>query len=297
MTKSAETMKKRLEKLKTVVNGCSLSATRAGQQALGLFATLPHRREETFETISFPTFTLGKLTPQAIADPTAAVMYIHGGGFVGGGLSYARGFATTLAAELSLTAYCPSYRLAPEHPFPAALKDVLAAYRYVTTTGGIRPDRLVLVGESAGGGLLYSLCLQLKRMGKPMPAGLIAISPWVDLTLSGPSYEANREVDPSLTVERLRFFADCYTDTPDDPFVSPLFGDLSGMPPSLIVSGGVEIMLSDAASLHAKLTEAGCRSEHHIAPDLWHAYPLYAIEESHDDFDRFRGFVKECIAE
>ena len=293
MTKSAEAMKKRLEKLKTAVNGCSLSTARAGQQAIGLLATLPHRRDEAFETLSFPAFTMGKLTPETVSDPEAAVMYIHGGGFVGGGLSYARGFATTLAAELSLPVYCPAYRLAPEHPYPAALKDVLTAYRHVTTSGGIRPDKLILIGESAGGGLLYSLCLQLKRMGKPMPAGLVAISPWVDLTLSGPSYEANREVDPSLTAERLRFFADCYTDSPTDPLVSPLFGDLTGLPPSLILSGGVEIMLSDAASLHGKLTEAGCRSEHTVTPDLWHAYPLYAIDERNDDFDRIRGFVKE----
>ncbi len=289
--------RRRLEALKPLILGSSLAVARAAQEAVGELMSLPHRREERFERIVFPDFTCGLVTPETVSDPEAAILYLHGGGFVAGGLDYARGFGSLLAAEIGLRVFFPAYRLAPEHPYPAALKDVLATYRYLTKTLGILPEKLILCGESAGGGLAFSLCLMQKRMGKALPCGMVAISPWTDLTMSGPSYEANKEIDPSMTRERLQYFAGCYSGDPQDPLVSPLFGDVTDFPPSLILSGGDEIMLSDATGIHERLLAAGCRSEHRIKDGLWHAYPLYDLADQRDDFDRIRGFVKELLHE
>ena len=125
-------------------------------------------------------------------------MYLHGGGYTCGSLDYAKGYASVLSAECGMKVFTVEYRLAPEHPFPAALFDAYFAYRHLIEQG-TPPSKIILAGESAGGGLVYSLCLHLKNMGEELPAGIISISPWVDLTLGGESYDHNKEADPSLT--------------------------------------------------------------------------------------------------
>lgn len=297
---TTEFARKQLQKLKPMITGCSLAAARAGQGATGLLLSLPRRKNERFEKILFPAFECGLVLPdgkertQAL-DPEGVILYLHGGGYVAGGMEYARGYASVLAEETGMRVFFPAYRLAPEHPCPAALKDCLTVYRYLTDALEIPSGKILLCGESAGGGLIYSLCLKLRAMGRPMPAGLLAISPWVDLTMSGQSFEVNKDIDPSMTKERLQFFADCYTDRPTEPMASPLFAELHGMPPSLIFSGGDEIMLSDAASLHEKLLTSGCCSHHIVTPGLWHAYLLYCLSDRSEDNDRIREFIKEMI--
>ncbi len=291
-------VRKQLEILKPIITGCSLSASRAGQTAIGELISLPLRREERYEKLTFPDFECGLITPSRLRDPDAAVLYIHGGGYVAGGAEYARGFGSVLADELRLRVFCPAYRLAPEHPYPAALRDCLFLYRRLLETMAVPPEKLLLCGESAGGGLIYSLCLKLRQMDKPLPAGLVAISPWTDLTMSGESYERNREIDPSMTRERLQYFADCYLpegSDPRDPLVSPLFGELRGLPPSLIFSGGDEVMLDDAVGLDEKLRSAGCQSRHIIRPGLWHAYVVYGLDETRDDTGELCRFAKRCL--
>ena len=146
-----------------------------------------------------------------------------------GDISYARGYGTILCAKNGMDVFCAAYRLAPEAPYPAALEDAQQAYQYLLDSGYM-PQEILLCGESAGGGLIYALVLQLRDQEKPLPACLIAISPWVDLTLSGKSYEENRQRDPSLTKERLAFFVRQYLregETAENPLVSPLFADLA----------------------------------------------------------------------
>ena len=222
------------------------------------------------------------------------VLYLHGGGYVAGDLEYARGFGSVLAAKNNVRVFCAAYRLAPEHPFPAALEDALAAYQLLLDTG-YEGRQIMLCGESAGGGLIYSLAVRLKELGMPLPGGLIAISPWSDLTASGKSYQKNREKDPTMQEARLRFYAECYTDEPANPLVSPLFADLNGMPPSLIFVGGDEIMLDDAALLHQKLLDAGCESLLTVTPDMWHGYILYGVSEAKRDLETIRHFLYEHL--
>ena len=124
----------------------------------------------------------------------------------------------------------------------------------------------------------------------------MAISPWTDLTVSGESYATNKEVDPSMTAEQLDFYASCYTSRRSDPLVSPLFGDLTGMPPSLIFVGGDEIMLSDASMLHEKLTSAGCRSTLTVKPERWHGYLLYNLPEDQPDYTLINRFLNQVMS-
>ena len=138
------------------------------------------------------------------------ILHCHGGGYSTGSSIYARTLTSKLAAGTSMDVLCFDYRLAPEHPYPAALDDALESYQYLLQKG-YEPGQVMLAGESAGGGLIYCLCLKLKELGMELPCGLIGISPWTDLTGSGDSYRENREKDPSMTPELLQFYAKCYT--------------------------------------------------------------------------------------
>ena len=185
----------------------------------------------------------------------------------------------------------------PEFAFrklKAALEDSLEAYRYLLDKG-YQPEHICLCGESAGGGLCYALCMKLQELSLPLPGCILAISPWTDLTLSGDSYQLNRKKDPSMTQQLLDYFASSYTADRLDPLVSPLFGDFSRMPPSLIFSGGDEIMLSDAQLLHSKLLDAGRISTHVVKPERWHGYLLYALDEDQEDFTTVNQFLNQHL--
>ena len=318
MKKGTLILRSRLNLLKPVIVGLPLSTTRVWQGRIGKLMSASNRADVTFDD-----FLIGNM-PACMVKPrdevsSGVILYLHGGGYTCGDLDYAKGFAAALAARCGVRVLCAAYRLAPEHPFPAALDDAEDAYGYLLSAG-YAPAQIILCGESAGGGLCYSLCLQNKAKGRTMPAGIIAISPWVDLTGTADSYQANEKTDPTLTSERLKFFADCYiygADAPKStsknvyphtcgipeedfaaksvPLASPLFADLSGMPPSLIFAGGAEILLDDATSLHQKLSAAGAQSELTVAPDMWHAYVLYCLKEFDRDFARIRKFIKACV--
>ncbi len=223
------------------------------------------------------------------------ILYLHGGGYSCGDIDYAKGFGATLAYHCGARVFCPAYRLAPENPYPAALDDALAAYHYLIENG-YPPERITLCGESSGGGLCYSLCMKLKELCEDLPCSIIAISPWTDLTSSGDSYTLNEGRDPAMTKERLDYFANCYTANRLDPFVSPLFGDVKDLPPSLIFVGGDEIMLSDATLMHEKLVASGSRSKLIVTPDRWHGYVVYDLRENRSDFDLINQFLTKHMS-
>ena len=222
----AKLVRSQLNFFKPLAENCSLELTRKGQDKLGELMTAMHRRETFSREHDFRNFQGAWIMPKD-QRRTGVILYLHGGGYTCGSLEYAKGFASTLATECGVRVFCAAYRLAPEHPYPAALEDALESYEYLLKKG--YPARQILLcGESAGGGLIYALCLKLKELGRPLPCGLVGISPWTDLTSSGASFETNRDVDPSMTRELLTFYAGCYTQTPEDPLCSPLFGDLHG---------------------------------------------------------------------
>ena len=291
----AKRVRAQLNLFKPVMTSCSLEASRKGQDKLGELMTALHRSEIMTKNHDFQHFQGAWIMPQD-QRRGGVVLYLHGGGYTCGSLEYAKGFSSVLAAECGVRVFCAAYRLAPEHRYPAAVEDAQEAYQYLLKKG-YAGHQILLCGESAGGGLIYALCLKLKELGLPLPCGLIGISPWTDLTGSGKSYEENREVDPSMSPELLQFYAKCYTDDPADPLCSPLFGDLTGFPPSLLFVGGDEVMLDDTRMLHEKLVKSGCRSKLIVAPERWHAYVLYCLSENMpQDFETINRFMDKVLS-
>lgn len=291
---SAKLIRSQLNFFKPFVANCSLEVTRKGQDKLGELMEVIHRHDVIVQDHSFDKFEGAWVVPKEERRP-GVILYLHGGGYTCGDLDYAKGFASTLAAECGVRVFCSAYRLAPETRFPGAVDDAEESYRFLLSKG-YAPEQITLCGESAGGGLIYALCLRLKEKSLPLPNGLIAISPWVDLTLSGESYETNRDNDPSLTEELIRFYAECYAGDETNPEVSPLFGDLEGLPPSLIFVGGDEILLDDSRRMHEKLLQAGCKSRLIVAPERWHAYVLYMLNENMGDFAVMNQFITQVAA-
>ena len=220
------------------------------------------------------------------------ILYLHGGSYVFGGIKYARGFAGTLAMETKQRVFTIAYRLAPENPYPAAVEDSFSAYEYLLREG-YSPGNVALVGESAGGGLIFSLCLLLKQKGVPLPSALIGISPWADLTFSGESYKYNRKKDPVLSEEGLRKNAAAYAkDHERDPLVSPIYGDLSKFPPVLIIVGGNELLLDDSKRLAESLLKQGNKCELIIEEGLWHVYVLFKTPEAKVALGKIAAFLR-----
>ncbi len=315
MTRSARFRKSQLMLAKPIVEHCPLPLSRTAQDTLGKMMASPYQ-----ELIEEQEFMIRDM-PACILTPKDEVMggiilYVHGGGFTGGGLPYAKGFASVLCARLGIRVMTFAYRLAPEHPHPAALDDAMDAWGYLLSNG-YDPSRILICGESAGGGLAYSMAQKMRDKARTLPAGILTLSPWMDLTLTAPSYQENEKIDPSLTREKLKYFADCYLYGQDphakphtprvnpdseadlaakqNPSVSPLFGDMSKLPPSLIFVGGDEILRDDSIALHHKLREEGCKCELVVAPKLWHSYLFYGIREREGDFHKIHHFVKRCI--
>ena len=295
MPVSAKALRSQLSLLSPWMAVCSLQTLRKGQDKVG--ELMEHRLQEKTVTREHPfdSFTGGWIIPKD-ERRQGVLLYLHGGGYVCGGLEYAMGCGSLLAVQTGTRVFCAAYRLAPEHPFPAALEDALEAYRYLLGKG-YGPEHITLCGESAGGGLCYSLCLKCKELDLPLPCGIIAISPWTDLTASGDSYEKNKDTDPSMSTEALNFFANHYTANREDPYVSPLFGDLTALPPSLIFVGGDEIMLSDADLMHKALQKAGCKSHLTVKPERWHGYLLYNLKEDQEDFSTINRFLDKFMAQ
>lgn len=218
------------------------------------------------------------ITP-AQFEPDRAVLFLHGGAYVMGGYGSHRKLAAAVGTAARARVWLPDYRLAPEHPQPAALKDALAVYAALLEEGQ-NPAKLSIVGDSAGGGLSLALTVAIREAGLPMPTALVLISPWVDLSLGGESIATHAARDPMLSVGWLRRAADVYRAgaAKTEPACSPLFADLSGLPPMLIQVGSEEILLADAQRLHARAQTAGAQCTLRQYDGLWHVFQLhYAV--------------------
>jgi len=295
MRLSPKTICSHLRRLQPLLRSCSLETIRKGQNLVGELMEAKFRSQVMVRSHPFDRFSGAWVIPRD-QRRLGVILYLHGGGYAYGDLDYAKGFGSMLAVKCGVRVFCAAYRLAPEHPYPAALEDALDAYRYLLDKG-YEPKHITLCGESAGGGLCYALCMKLRELKMDQPASVVSVSPWVDLTGSGESYETNREADPSITRELLESFGNYYTQDREDPFVSPLLGELQGMPPSLIFVGGDEILLSDSEHLHEKLLASACKSQLVITPERWHGYLLYGIEEDEKDFETLNRFLNQTLSQ
>ncbi|MFQ5439056.1 MAG: alpha/beta hydrolase [Paracoccaceae bacterium] len=204
------------------------------------------------------------------------ILYFHGGGYVMGTPISHRAMLARLSELTGLRALLPDYRLAPEHPFPAAVDDALAAYQCMLNRG-YEPDQIVLGGDSAGGGLMLALLHMICANDMPRPGAAFAFSPWTDLTLSGKTLETNARADPFLPASRAVEMRDMYLAgaDPDDPRASPLFGTYRGAPPVMITVADSEILLDDSRRIADVLRAAGCSIQLEIYHDLPHVWPIF----------------------
>ena len=223
-----------------------------------------------------------------------AILYCHGGGYTSGNLGYSRVLASKLAAATGYEVLTFEYRLAPEHPYPAAIDDAQQAWDYLMHQGYGARD-VVLAGDSAGGNLALVLSLRLRDAGRMLPAALLLLSPWTDMTMSGPSYRERADIDPMLTEAYIRAVREAYAPDADyaSPYLSPLFADLTGLPPALIQVGSHEILYSDAARLHEQLEAAGIYSRLEVFEDMWHVFQMFPLKKASQAITNMSHFLLE----
>ena len=220
------------------------------------------------------------------------ILHCHGGGYSTGSCLYARTLTSKLAASTSMDVLCFNYRLAPEHPYPAAPEDSMKAWNYLMLLGYGARD-VILTGDSAGGNLALSLMLRLKQEGRLLPRGLVLMSPWTDLTSSGESFLEKAELDPVLTNAYIDSMITAYAPGGEltDPRISPLFGDFTGFPPVYIQVGENEILLSDSARLHQAFVEANVPVRMDIFPGMWHVFQMSPMKAARTAMDKNAEFI------
>jgi len=233
-------------------------------------------------------------TPGAVAE--RIICYLHGGGYVLGSISTHRELASRLSRAASARVLILGYRLAPENPFPAAVDDSTAAYRWLLSIG-VDPARLVIAGESAGGGLTVATFVALRDAGEPLPAAGICLSPWVDLACLGESIVTKAEIDPVADKESMLMLAKAYLgDTdPCTPLASPLYAELTGLPPLLIQVGTAECLFDDAMRLADNARAAGVDVTLEPWDDMIHMWHMFAaiLPEGQQAIDRIGEFIRQ----
>ncbi|MEO1201950.1 MAG: alpha/beta hydrolase [Pseudomonadota bacterium] len=223
------------------------------------------------------------------------LLYLHGGAYVLGSAHSHRHMVSYLARAGNVAALMPEYRLAPEHPFPAAIEDAVRVFDALLADG-YAPDNILIGGDSAGGGLAVATMLKLKEEGKPMPGAAFLLSPWLDLSASGETMQSRADHDPWFNAADIPIVARYYCGDEDvtDPLVSPVYADVAGLPPVHIQVGNDEILLSDATRLADKLKDAGGEVDIEVFDEMWHVFQafLLVVPESREAIDRLGRAIR-----
>jgi epsilon-lactone hydrolase len=225
----------------------------------------------------------------------ATILYLHGGGYTMGSCKTHAALAGELSSLSQTRVLSVEYRLAPENPYPAALQDAVGAYRWLLRQG-VPAQSIVIGGDSAGGGLTFATLLELKNEGESLPAAAFAISPWVDLAITGETIKTKADVDPMITLSGLYYMAELYADKADlrSPLISPLYADLSGLPPVLIHTGTSEMLLSDSRRMVDALTRAGVNCSFKEWDDLFHVFhAVISLPEAREANKDLAAFIRK----
>ena len=227
------------------------------------------------------------------------LLYLHGGGYAAGSFTTHRLLTEKPAQIAGVRALLPAYRLAPEHRFPAAVEDAVAVYRWLLHDHGAHPARVVVAGDSAGGGLAVALAVSARDAGLPLPAALACVSPWTDLAGTGESMRTKAGIDPCFTPEGLHLQAREYLGDadPSHPLASPLYADLRGLPPLFVQVGEDELLLDDARRLVARARAADVDATLEVWPGLWHIFSSQGtFPESRQAMQRLGHFLRRHVA-
>ncbi|MEJ2602847.1 MAG: alpha/beta hydrolase [Gammaproteobacteria bacterium] len=229
-----------------------------------------------------------------------AILYLHGGAYTAGSCRSHRHGVSHIAKATGMRVLLPEYRLAPEHPFPAALEDALAVWRWMLDQG-YRSDRIVLAGDSAGGGLALAVMVALREAGNALPAAASLISAWTDLAATGDSLDSRRRQDPWIRPDELEPMARRYYQDrdPRNPLVSPLYASLHGLPPLMLQVGDFEALLSDTTRLAEKARDAGVDVTLRVWPGMWHVWHFFVgrVPESRQAILEMAAFIEARMAE
>ena len=271
----------------------SVAEMRSGMESMARMS--PRAAEVTYEPV-----TAGSVPAEWVVAPGATaervILYLHGGGYVIGSINTHRDLASRLSRAASARVLLIEYRLAPEHPFPAAVDDAVAAYRWLLA-GGANPARLAIAGDSAGGGLTVATLVALRDAGLPLPATGVCLSPWVDLEGIGESMTSKATADPMVQRDGLLKMAALYLNGQPAraPLAAPLYADLSGLPPLLIQVGTAETLLDDSTRLAERARKAGVAVTLEPWEDMIHVWQAFAamLPEGRQAIDRIGEFVKQ----
>ncbi len=226
------------------------------------------------------------------------LLYLHGGAYIMGNIATHRQFVSFIAREAGVRALLPEYRLAPEHRFPAAVDDAAGLYRALLADG-YAPNNVVVAGDSAGGGLTMAMLLALRDAGDPLPAAACLLSPWLDLAAAGETMMTHAEKDPWFKPQDMPVVADYYCEQEQrkDPLVSPVYADLSRLPPLYIQVGGEEILLSDSTRAADKVTASGGKVEIEIWPGMWHVFQMfvYLMPEAKTATRKIGAYIRRVL--
>ncbi len=220
------------------------------------------------------------------------ILHCHGGGYSTGSALYARTLTTKLASSTSMDVLSFDYSLAPEHPYPAACEDAMKVWNYLMLLGYGARD-IIISGDSAGGNLALSLVLKLKEEGRLLPRGMVLMSPWTDMTMSGESHQTKSTVDPVLSEEYIQKMIDNYAKGQDTKkaLISPVFGDFTGFPPTYIQVGDNEILESDSKMLYENMIKANVSVKMDTFPGMWHVFQMSPFKTAYEAMDKNAEFI------
>lgn len=286
------------------VNGASvapedLERQRAGQDLVSKLVTPGigvHQKSVIIENGDFE-IPAEWVIPDFCHEKKHLIMYCHGGGYTCGSLKYARILASKLSIHTGIETLSFEYRLAPENPYPTALNDAVAVWDYLMKMGYGARD-IIVAGDSAGGNLALELCLTLKKQRRFLPRALILMSPWTDMTLTSETYETCKDIDPMLTREYVNAVRGAYAGIDADfanPKYSPLFGNLSGFPPTLIQVGLNEILLGDSEKLADRMREAGAFVTLERYEECWHVFQQMPIRRAYRALENVGKFTQHIL--
>jgi epsilon-lactone hydrolase len=244
----------------------------------------------------------GGVKAELIATPRSRpgryVLHLHGGAYLMGFPALFRDFTWRIADAACARVLCLDYRLAPEHPFPAALQDVTAAYRWLISEHA-EPRQVAFLGDSSGGGLALASLMRLRDEGLPLPAAAVVLSPWTDLAMTGPSLTQHGLSDPMVPVELMPKAVEAYLAgaDPRQPYASPLYGDAAGLPPTLILVGSDEALRDDAVRMAERQRAAGGDVELEVWPRMFHVWPTFAriLPEGRAAIARIGAFLQDRL--
>ncbi len=271
----------------------TIEAQRARQEKSIRFNRLP-------ADIRYLPLAVGDVPAEWISwrDPgPGVILYLHGGAYALGSINTHREFIARLASAARASCLALGYRLAPEHPYPAALEDGLTAYRWLLSHG-YNPSQIILAGDSAGGGLALAMLLALRDASEPLAAGAICISPWTDLTATGASIQSKAKVDSILDPKSLARYARYYAGDRDltDPLISPHYAELHGLPPLLIQVGSDEILLDDAQRFAERAQAAGVAVTLEVWQEMFHVFQLVPVlPEAKEALQHIGRFVTQNV--